>query len=58
MQVCIQDLKSRGRVDAIYHADKNIRDMIADEKETTSADHIFSAVRVSFFFSTDFGATS
>lgn len=44
--VCFQDLKSRGRVDAIYHADKSIRDMVADEKQTTSDDQIFRSLKV------------
>uniref|UniRef100_A0A0R3RLC8 Protein kinase domain-containing protein n=1 Tax=Elaeophora elaphi TaxID=1147741 RepID=A0A0R3RLC8_9BILA len=48
-----KDSRSRGRVDAIYHADKSIRDMVADEKETTSADHIFSAVRAAAKHRTD-----
>ncbi|KAL4003566.1 hypothetical protein ACH3XW_8140 [Acanthocheilonema viteae] len=48
-----KNLKSRGKIDAIYHADKSIRDMIADEKEITSADHIFSAVKAAAKHRTD-----
>ncbi|CAG9536480.1 unnamed protein product [Cercopithifilaria johnstoni] len=48
-----KDLKSRGRVDAIYNADRSIRDMVADEKETTSSDHIFNAVKAAAKHRTD-----
>ncbi|EJD75617.1 hypothetical protein LOAG_17262 [Loa loa] len=40
-----KNLKSRGSVDAIYHANKSIHDIVADEKAIGSADHIFSTVK-------------
>ncbi|EJW87955.1 hypothetical protein WUBG_01130 [Wuchereria bancrofti] len=40
-----KDLKSRGKIVTTYHADKSIYDMVAEEKETTSAGHIFNAVK-------------
>ncbi|VDN91655.1 unnamed protein product [Brugia pahangi] len=40
-----KDLKSRGKIAATYHADQSIHDMVAEEKETTSAGHIFNAFK-------------
>ncbi|VDK71105.1 unnamed protein product [Onchocerca ochengi] len=40
-----KDLKTCGKINAIYHADESVRDMIAGEKATISSDHIFSTVK-------------
>ncbi|KAM3723327.1 CWF19-like protein [Dirofilaria immitis] len=40
-----KDLKIFGTVDAIYHTEKNIHDMLADEKETTSSHYIFNNIK-------------
>uniref|UniRef100_A0A915Q1H7 Uncharacterized protein n=1 Tax=Setaria digitata TaxID=48799 RepID=A0A915Q1H7_9BILA len=40
-----KNLEKRGRVDAIYHADKSIRDMVAEEKFAVSKEHIFDSAK-------------
>ncbi|VIO91347.1 Uncharacterized protein BM_BM10685 [Brugia malayi] len=45
MKLKRKDLKSRGKIAATYHADQSIHDMVAEEKETTSAGHIFNAFK-------------